>query len=70
MIAVDAGKDRVSQGDPRRHVQFDFDATRVDGEPRRLQVLVAPMRRHLADTGDAGQYRRQDQQTAGTITSW
>ena len=66
MIAVDTGKNRVRQGDARRHVQFDFHATRVDGEPRRLQVLIPPMRRHA---GGPGEYRRQDQQTAGATTS-
>ena len=65
-IAIDVSEDRVGQGDARRQVQFDLDASRFDADPRRLQVLVAAMRRQRRGAED-GQDQRQ--RAGGTATS-
>jgi hypothetical protein len=66
VIAIDVRDDGVRQRDPRRQIQFDLHAIRVDGEPRGLKVLVGPMRRQLRPTGDG---QGQHQHAGGTATS-
>ena len=66
MIAIDVCEDCLSQGDAGRQVQFDLYASRVDGKPRRLEVLIGPMRRYL---GAADDDHRQGQHPGATATS-
>jgi hypothetical protein len=64
-ITVDGRHHLRRDGDPRRQIERDLDAIRIDAETRRLQTLVEPVRRWHSGR----QQHEEDRQRAGRATS-
>src|SRR6185503_4267376 len=52
MISIALREDARRHRDPRRQVQLDPDAVRIDADAQRLEILVQPMCRYWLRHGD------------------
>jgi hypothetical protein len=64
-VTVDGRHDLLRDRDPGRQIERNLDAVRIDGETRRLQILVEPVCRRPAGR----QQHEQDRQRASGATS-